>query len=151
MDPNVKSQPSPRPSSSAMVPGLPDCSLLGGVKSTHEAGTLSPPSQSKVEDFDISVANLPEKLGFTPEFQEELKSVGGSIHSLAEKLLNSFNLDDTGRFKAGKLCSTPEQLKFYSKTLDAGPMVVCWLTTGYEIPFTKVPTKFLSEKTIGPA
>ena len=146
MEPNIKSQPSPRPSSSAMVPGLPDCSLLGGVKSTPEAGTLSPPSQSKVEDFDILVANLPEKLGFTPEFQEELKSVGGSIHSLAEKLLNSFNLDDTGRFKAGKLCSTPEQLNFYSKVLDEGPMVIRWLTTGYEIPFTKVPTKFLSAK-----
>ena len=146
MEPNVKSQPSPRPSSSAQVPGLSDCSLLGGVKSTPEAGTLSPPSQSKVEDFDISVANLPEKLGFTPEFQEELKSVGGSIHSLAEKLLNSFNLDDTGHFKVGKLCCTPEQLEFYSKTLDVGPTVTWWLTIGYEIPFTKVPTKSLSAK-----
>ena len=86
MEPNVNSQSSPRPKSSAQVLGLPDCSLLGGVKSTPEAGTLSPPSQSKVEDFNISVENLPEKLGFTPEFQEELKSVGGSIHSLTEKL-----------------------------------------------------------------
>ena len=146
IEPNVKSQPIPRPSSSATVPGLPDCSLLGGVKSTPEAGTSSPPSQSQVEDFDITVSNLPEKLGFPPEFQEELKSVGGSIHSLAEKLLNSFNLDNTGSFKAGKLCNTPEQLEFYSKTLDAGPMVTRWLTTSYEIPFTKVPTKFLSAK-----
>ena len=119
---------------------------MGGVKSTPEAGTLSPPSQSKVEDFNISVASLPEKLGFTPEFQEELKSVGGSVHSLAVKLFNSFHLDDTGSFKAGKLCSTPEQLEFYSKTLDAGPMVTCWLTSSYEIPFTKVPTKFLSAR-----
>ena len=94
MEPDVKNQPSPRPSSSAMVPGLPDCSLLGGVKSTPEAGTISPPSQSQVEDFDITVSNLPEKLGVPPEFQEELKSVGGSIHISAEKLLNSFNLDD---------------------------------------------------------
>ena len=146
MEPNIKSQPSPRPSSSAMLPGLSDCSLLGGVKSTPEAGTLSPPTQSKVDEFEILVQNLPEKLGFSPEFQEELKSVGGNIHSLAEKLLNSFNLDDTGRFKAGQLCSNPEQLDFYSKTLDAGPMVIRWLTTGYEIPFTKVPTKMLYAK-----
>ena len=83
---------------------------MGGVKSTPEAGTSSPPSQSKVEDFDITVYNIPEKIGFPPEFQEELKSVGGSIHSLAEKLLNYFNLDDTGSFKAGKLCNTPEKL-----------------------------------------
>ena len=146
MKPNITSQSSPRPRSSEPVPGLPDCPLLGGVKSTPEAGTISPSSQLQVEDFDITVSNLPEKLGFPPEFQEELKSVGGSIHSLAEKLLNSFNLDATGSFKAGKLCNTPEQLKFYSKTLDAGPMVTRWLTTGYEIPFTQVPTKLLRAK-----
>ena len=60
--------------------------------------------------------------------------------------MNSFNLDNSGKFKAGQLCATPEQLEFYSKTLDAGPMVTWWLTTGYEIPFTKVPTKSLSAK-----
>ena len=146
MEPNINSQPSPRPSSSAKVPGLPDCSLLGGVKSTPKAGTISPPSQSQVEDFDITVSNLPEKLGFSPEFQEDLKSVGGSIHSLVEKLFNSFNLDDLGSCKAGRLCNTAEQLEFYSKTLDAGPIVTGWLTTGYEIPFTKVPTKSLFAK-----
>ena len=75
MEPNVNSQPSPRSQSSVQVPGLPDCSLLGGVKSTPEAGTTSPPSQSQVEDFDITVSNLPEKLGVPPEFQEELDSV----------------------------------------------------------------------------
>ena len=69
MEPDIKSHPSPRPSSSAMVPGLPDYSLLGGVKSTPEAGTISPPSQSEVEDFDITVSNLPEKLGFSSDFQ----------------------------------------------------------------------------------
>ena len=62
------------------------------------------------------------------------------------KLLNSFNLDDSGKFKAGQLCVKPEQLEFYSKTLDAGPMVTQWLSTGYEIPFTQVPTKMLSAK-----
>ena len=65
---------------------------------------------------------------------------------MAEKLLNTFNLDNSGSFRAGRLCSTAEQLEFYSKTLDAGPMVTRWLTNGYEIPFTKVPTKSLSAK-----
>ena len=101
MEPDVQSQSSPRPKPSAPVPGLPDYSLLGGDKSTPETGTVSPPSQSKVEDFDITVSNLPEKLGFPPEFQEELKAEGGSLHALAERLLNSFNLDDMGSFKAG--------------------------------------------------
>ena len=95
-------------------------------------------------EFNISVNNLPEKLGFLPEFQAELEAVGGNINSLATKLLNSHNLADSGKFKAGQLCSTPEQLEFYTKKLDAGPMVTRWLTTGYEIPFTQVPTKFLS-------
>ena len=58
---------------------------MGGDKSTPETGTVSPPSQSKVEDFDITVSNLSEKLGFPPEFQEELKAVGGSLHVLAER------------------------------------------------------------------
>ena len=100
MKPNIHSQSSPRPKSSVQVPGLPDCPLLGRDKYTPETGTLNPPSQSKLDDFDITVNNLPEKLGFPPEFQEELKAVGGSLHILAERLLNSFNLDDTGNFKA---------------------------------------------------
>ncbi len=75
-----------------------------------------------------------------------MKSVRGSIHSLAVKLLNTFNLDNSGSFKAGKLCSIAEQLEFYSKTLDAGPMVTRWLTSGYEIPFTQLPLKFLGAK-----
>ena len=94
MEPNVQSQSSPRPKSSAQVPGLPDCPLLGGDKSTPETGTLNPASQSKVEDFDITVNNLPEKLGFPPEFQDELKAIGGSVHVLAQWLLNFFNFDD---------------------------------------------------------
>ena len=144
MEPDVKNHPNARPSS-VTVPGLADCSLSGGVKSTFEVGTISPPLPSS-EEFNISVANLPEKLGFSPEFQEELVSVGGNVHSLAVKLLNSFNLDDSGCFKAGQLCVKPEQLEFYSKTLDAGPMVTQWLTTDYEIPFPQVPTKFLLAK-----
>ena len=124
MEPDVMNQPSPRPSSSAIVPGLPDCFLLGEVKSTPEAGTQNPPPHPKVDDFDISVQNLPEKLGFSPEFQEELVSIGGNVHSLAEKLLNSLPLDDSGHLRAGQLCSNPEQLEFYSKTLDTGPIVI---------------------------
>ena len=49
-------------------------------------------------------------------------------------------------FKAGQLHATPEKLEFYSKTLDACPMVTRWLSSGYEIPFTQVPTKSLSAK-----
>ena len=65
---------------------------------------------------------------------------------LVQRLLNSFNLDEKESFKAGQLCNTPQQLEFYTKTLDVGPMVTRWLTTGYEIPFTMLPTKELSAK-----
>ena len=146
MDPNSSNQNSSRPSSSAPVPGLLDCHPGGRDISSQEAGTNIPPPQSKIEEFDITVANLPEKLGFSSEFREDLKSVGGSVHVLAEKLLNTFNLDDSGSFRAGRLCSTAEQLQFYSKTLDAGPMVTRWLTSGYEIPFTQLPSKSLSAR-----
>ena len=145
-DMDTNSSNSSRPSSSAPVPGLQNCQSGGRDISSQEAGTNIPPPQSQIEEFDITVANLPEKLGFSSEFREDLKSVGGSVHVLAEKLLNTFNLDDSGSFKAGGLCSTAEQLQFYSKTLDAGPMVTRWLTSGYEIPFTQLPSKPLSAK-----
>merc|ERR1712240_616381 len=103
MKPDLKNFPSPR-SPSVQVPGPADCSLSGGVKSTYEVGT-NPPIHPDC-DFDISVNNLPEKLGFSSEFQVELKSMGGDIHSLATKLLNSFNLEDSGTFKVGQLCAT---------------------------------------------
>ena len=110
MEPDIINHPSPRPSY-VSVPGLADGSFSGGVKCTFEVGTNPPPPPSS--EFDITVANLPEKLGFSPEFQEELVAVGGNIHSLATKLLNSFNLDDSGKFKAGQLCATPKQQEFY--------------------------------------
>ena len=88
MKPDVQNQSSPRPTSSAKAPGLPDCSLLGGDKSTPGTGTVSPPSQTKVEDFDITVSNLPEKLGFSPKFRKELKAVGGSPHVFVVLLSN---------------------------------------------------------------
>ena len=106
METNIINHPSPRPPS-VPVPGLEDCSPSGGVKSTSEVGTNLPPLLD--EEFDISVNNLPEKLGFSPEFQAELEAVGGNVNSLAIKLLNSHNLADSGRFKAGQLCSTPER------------------------------------------
>ena len=92
-DMDTNSPHSSRPSSSAPVPGLHNCHSGSRDISLQEAGTNIPPSQSQIEDFDITVANLPEKLGFSSEFQEDLKSVGGSVHVLAEKLLNTFNLD----------------------------------------------------------
>ena len=72
--------------------------------------------------------------------------MGVNLQSLATELINSHNLVDSREFKAGQLCSTPEQLDFYPKKLDAGLMVIWWLTTGYEIPFTQAPTKFLLAK-----
>ena len=115
MEPNVQNQSSPRSMSSTLAPGLPDCSLLGGDKSTLETGAISPPSNIKVDNFDITVATLPKQLGFSPQFQEDLKAVGGNHHYLAERLFNLFNLDDSGGFRAGRLCGTPEQLEFYTK------------------------------------
>ena len=126
MKPNVQNQSSPRPTSSALVLGLLDCSLLGGDKSTLEIGAVSPPSNIEVEDFDITVANLPEKLGFSSEFWDELKVVGENPHYLAERLLSSFNLDNSGGLRAGQLCGTPEQLDFYTKYL----MQDLWLLVG---------------------
>ena len=105
--------PSPR-STSVPVPGLDDCYLSGEDKTTSEVGTKPPPS-SKDSEFDITVSNLPEKLSFSAEFQAELKAVGGNLQSLALKMLNLPNIDDKSQFKAGKLCSTPGQLDFYTK------------------------------------
>ena len=143
-DMDTNSPHSSRPSSSAPVPGLQNCHSGSRDISLQEAGTNPPQSQSPIEDFDITVANLPEKLGFSSEFQEDLKSVGGNVHVLAERLLNSFNLEDSGSFRAGGLCSTAEQLEFYSETLNSGPMVTRWLKSGYEIPFTELPARPLS-------
>ena len=61
MEPDADNHTSPR-SSSVSVPGLADCSLSGGVKTTSEVGT-NPPIHLD-SDFDISMNNLPDKLGF---------------------------------------------------------------------------------------
>ena len=75
-DMDTNSPHSSRPSSSAPVPGLQNCHSGSRDISLQEAGTNPPQSQSPIEDFDITVANLPEKLGFSSEFQDDLKSVG---------------------------------------------------------------------------
>ena len=67
-DMDTNSPHSSRPSSSAPVPGLQNCHSGSRDISLQEAGTNIPPSQSQIEDFDITVANLPEKLGFSSEF-----------------------------------------------------------------------------------
>merc|ERR1712041_33260 len=102
-------------------------------------------SNLTASDLDVTISNLPKKLGFSKEFQEELQRVGGSSQSLAVRLLESHDTENLG-FKAGQLCATPEQLNFYTKILDAGPMVTRWLTTGYEIPFSKVPAAPMSAR-----
>ena len=107
MKPDVQNQSSPRPTSSATAPGLSDSSLLGRDKSTLETGAINSQLNSEEDDFDITVTDLPEKLGFSPEFLEEIKAVGGNPHYLAERLLSAFNLDDSGGFRAGRLCGTP--------------------------------------------
>ena len=61
MEPDTNNHTSPR-SSSISVPGLADCSLSGGVKTTSEVGTDSPIHPDS--EFDVSVNNLPRNLAF---------------------------------------------------------------------------------------
>ena len=63
------------------------------------------------------MTNLPEKLGFLLEFQAEFQAVGGGIHSLATKLLNSFNLEDSGKFKTRQLWQLLSNFIFIQKHL----------------------------------
>ena len=141
---------SPSPGTTSESAPVPDDSsptvrdLVASAKTWPEVSAESPLDIDD-SDLDITVSNLPDKLGFTKEFQDELEKVGGSSQSLAARLLESHDTETLG-FKAGQLCATPEQLKFYTQTLDAGPMVTRWLTTGYEIPFSKVPAAPLSAR-----
>lgn len=93
--------------------------------------------------YDMSTNNLPVKLGFTPEFLAEVERVSDDSLQLCHKLLASHSLENSN-FRAGQLCSTKEQLDFYTKTIDARPMVSRWLSTRYKIPFAKVPINCLS-------
>ena len=134
------SEPAPVPDDSS--PTVRD--LVASAKTRPQVSAESPLDIDDC-DLDITVSNLPDKLGFTKDFQDELEKVGGNSQSLAVRLLQSHDTETSG-FKAGQLCATPEQLQFYTKTLDSGPMVTRWLTSGYEIPFSKVPTAPLSAK-----
>ena len=103
MENNHVDHPSPR-STSVPVPGLDDCSPSGGDKSTSEVGINLPP-HSPDSEFDISVNDLPEKLGFSADIQSELEAIGGNLQSLTTKLLNSHNLADSGEFSTGNYVS----------------------------------------------
>ena len=112
MKPDVQNQSNPRPTPSATAPRLSDSPLWDRDKSTSETGAINSHLNSEEDDFDITVADLSEKLGFYPHFLKELEAVGGNPYSLAERLLSAFNLDDLSGFRAGQLCGTPEQLDF---------------------------------------
>ena len=88
--------------------------------------------------FDVSVS-LQSLIGLPPDFCEALESLGGCSLSLATKLMSSHDTSGSGEFVAGQLCGTEEQRKFYSQTLDAGPMVSRWMRSGYELPFATIP------------
>ena len=135
------------PRSTAPDTCLRDClpadgrDLLGEV-STPGKVCVTPPLYDP--EFDILIG-LPELIGFPKEFCEALEKVGGCSLSLATKLLSSHQTDG-GEFVAGQLCATEEQRKYYSQTLDAGPMVTRWMTTGYELPFSSIPPNPLPAK-----
>ena len=112
---------------------------LGGECHIHKSPIIS-------DDPEVTInkeLDLPNIVGFSADFIEEVQRVGGNSLELCSRLLRSHSSEDLG-FRAGQLCSTPEQLAFYKNTLDAGPMVSRWLEYGYEIPFSSVPTDQLS-------
>ena len=102
--------PSPGPAS-AQTPGPVDCSLLGVAEMPSEVGVISIKSPTESDDYDVSISNLPEKLGFTPEFLAEVEKVGGNSLQLCHKLLASHSSEGS-HFRAGQLCSTAEQFIF---------------------------------------
>ena len=79
--------PSPGPKSGTSTPGPADCSLLGRAKLPRElsANAMSPTLNE--DDFDVSISNIPEKLGLSPEFFEELEKVGGNRLDLFKNFL----------------------------------------------------------------
>ena len=125
--------------------GHKDQDLLGVVKTPggecqiHKSPTLSDVS----EVTNNNKLDLPNIVGLPADFIEEVQRVGGNSAELCARLLRAHSSEDLG-FKAGQLCSTPEQLAFYKQELNAGPMVSRWLEYGYEIPFSSIPTNQLS-------
>ena len=92
--------------------------------------------------FDVSVI-LQSLIRFPPDICEALELPGGCSLNLANNLISSHK-SDNGEFKAGKLCGTEDQRKFYTQTLYAGSLVSRWMTTGYELSFTSIPSTPLS-------
>ena len=92
--------------------------------------------------FDVSVI-LQSLIGFPPDICEALELLGVCSLNLANNLISSHK-SDNGEFKAGKLCGTEDQRKFYTQTLYAGSLVSRWMTTGYELSFTSIPSTPLS-------
>ena len=83
--------------------------------------------------------DLQSLIGLPRDFCEALDKLGGSSLALATKLMSNHHSDGSGEFVAGKLCGTEAQKRYYSQTLDAGPMVSRWMRTGYELPFASIP------------
>ena len=92
--------------------------------------------------FDVDVI-LQSLIRFPPKICEALELPGGCSLNLANNLISSHK-SDNGEFKAGKLCGTEDQRKFYTQTLYAGSLVSRWMTTGYELSFTSIPSTPLS-------
>ena len=113
--------------------------LLGEVSTSTEV--CAPPSFDKLFDMTVSPQSL---IGLPSEFCEILEKLGGSSLDLAAKLMSRHHCDGSGEFVAGKLFGTEAQKRYYSQTLDAGPMVSRWSRTGYELPFASIPPNPLS-------
>ena len=59
------------------------------------------PTVSDDDDYDVSIKNLPEKLGFTPDFLAEVEIVGGDSLQLYHRLLAS-HLSEGSTFRASQ-------------------------------------------------
>ena len=82
--------PSPGTSSeSARVPDDSSSTVRNPVASAKTWPEVSAESPIDIDDsdLDVTVSNLPEKLGFSKEFQDKLERVGGRSQSLAARLL----------------------------------------------------------------
>ena len=65
-----------------MAPGPADCSLSSVAKTPGEVGVnIKSPTVSDDDAYDASIKNLPEKLGFTPDFLAEVEKVGGTVYN----------------------------------------------------------------------
>ena len=105
-------------SPTALVPAdasSPGRDFWTGSKARSEVSAESP-TDIDDDELEVTASNLPDKLGFSREFQAELEKVGGSSQLLAAKLLESHSTENL-QFKAGQLCLTfesrPRNLWFF--------------------------------------